>query len=358
MFFTTKETSKTNIPDIPGHLLEDVIFFDIETTGFSPEKSSLYLIGCLYYRNNKQYTIQWFAEHPLDEADVITAFLEFIKNYKALIHYNGNGFDIPYLIRKCAYYNISFDFRELESIDIYKLILPFKKLFKTENIKQKTMEKFIGVKRSDKYSGGELINVYTEYTKHPNEEMKELLLLHNSDDIQGMVNLLPLLNYRVLTDKAYTLDSFEITSDDYKKELFITLKSSRNIPVRVSNGFDSYYFTAYGDTIKICVKVYTQELKYFYPDYQNYYYLPKEDYAVHKSVSFYVDKNFRTKAKAANCYSRKTGLFLPQYEEIFSPYFKIDYYDKVTYFECTDEFRNSPEQILKYCNHIFNKILR
>ena len=38
-------------------------------------------------------------------------------------------------------------------------------------------------------------------------------------------------------------------------------------------------------------------LKYYYPDYKNYYYLPLEDEAVHKSVGVYVDRPAGKKPK-------------------------------------------------------------
>ena len=75
--------------------------------------------------------------------------------------------------------------------------------------------------------------------------------------------------------------------------------------------------------------------------------------AIHKSVAFYVDKDYRTKAKAANCYSKKTGRFLPEFSDIISPYFKIEYNDKTMYFEMTDEFMQNKEQIKLYSLHIF-----
>ena len=70
-----------------------------------------------------------------------------------------------------------------------------------------------------------------------------------------------------------------------------------------------------------------------------------------------MDKNFRTKAKAANCYSKKTGTFLPQYKEVITPFFRIDFYDKISYFEYTDDFSENTEDILKYCHHIFSTLL-
>lgn len=55
----------------------------------------------------------------------------------------------------------------------------------------------------------------------------------------------------------------------------------------------------------------TGELKHFYKDYKNYYYLPAEDTAYHRSVSEFVDKNARVRATARTAYTKKTGTFVP-----------------------------------------------
>ena len=94
------------------------------------------------------------------------------------------------------------------------------------------------------------------------------------------------------------------------------------------------------------------ELKYFYPNYKDYYYLPTEDMAVHKSVASYVDKNFRIQAAAATCYVKKPGCFLPQYQELFSPALKQKYQDKTSYFELTEAFTNSKENLKTYAMHL------
>ena len=44
------------------------------------------------------------------------------------------------------------------------------------------------------------------------------------------------------------------------------------------------------------VPLYEEEMKYFYSNYKNYYYLPDEDTAIHKSVASYVDKKYRVQA--------------------------------------------------------------
>ena len=46
---------------------------------------------------------------------------------------------------------------------------------------------------------------------------------------------------------------------------------------------------------------------------KEYFYLPAEDTAVHKSVASYVDKEFRQKATKDTCYIKQNGDFLPAY---------------------------------------------
>ena len=54
--------------------LEQVLFLDIETTGFTSRTSYLYMIGCAYNRAGKWHTIQWMAEDYAQEGAILTAF--------------------------------------------------------------------------------------------------------------------------------------------------------------------------------------------------------------------------------------------------------------------------------------------
>ncbi len=329
---------------------EKSIFFDIETTGFSINKTSVYLIGCLYYENNSWTITQWLAESPSEESMIITSFFEKLDDFTTIIHFNGTGFDIPYIEAKCKKYSLPFNFSKLKSIDIYKRINKLKSILKLSNLKQKTIEGFLDINRSDLYSGGELIDIYYKFVDNKSIDLQELLLLHNSDDIIGMLLILDILSYSELFNGNFTIQ--RIVEDPEKKEFTFDLALNIAIPKRINYGFGPYYLSAYDDTAKIKIKLHTDELKYFYPNYKDYYYLPKEDTSIHKSVAFYVDKDFKTKAKAANCYSKKTGKFLPQYKDIISPYFKIDYHEKITYFETTPEFLNDQGLVKDYLKHV------
>ena len=74
---------------------EQLLFFDIETTGFSGDTSQLYLIGCVYHDGFGWKLIQWFADTRQAESELLDAFFVFIKRFKTLIHFNGDRFDIP-----------------------------------------------------------------------------------------------------------------------------------------------------------------------------------------------------------------------------------------------------------------------
>ncbi|BCN30493.1 ribonuclease H-like domain-containing protein [Anaeromicropila herbilytica] len=338
-----------------GYNLNDTIFFDIETTGFSPETTALYLIGCLYYREDHWNLIQWFANDYTSEKEILISFFAFLKDFKILVHYNGTGFDIPYLLKKCRFHQLDYSFDQIDQIDIYKKINPYKKTFRIPNLKQKTIEQFLDISREDTYSGGELIDVYRNYllglrtNSENSNELKVLLLLHNKEDLIGMLKVSKILCYPDLFEK-----DFEITKTNLEEEfLQIQILFGNSLPKRISFGNDILYLNAFGNHATIKINLYKNELKFFYDNYKDYFYLPKEDTAIHKSVAFYVDKDFRTRAKAANCYSKKTGCFVPQYKDIITPYFKIDYLDKVKYIETTEEFLNNYEDIKKYVSHLF-----
>ena len=87
--------------------------------------------------------------------------------------------------------------------------------------------------------------------------------------------------------------------------------------------------------LNIAVSLYDGELKYFFADYKNYYYLPAEDYAIHKSVGEYVERSARRQATARNCYQKRRGIFVPEYEPVLAPVFRTEYKAQPAYGELT-----------------------
>lgn len=353
--------SKTVLPYI--HFFpEDAVFFDIETTGFSHRHAMCYLIGCATRSGDTIAIDQFFATKKEEEKEIIATFLQFIHPYHTLITFNGNGFDIPFLTKRCEILELEQHLCDFSLRDIFKSLSALKNILKLDNYKQKTIEAFLGISREDAYNGGELINIYYDYQKTESSSALALLKLHNYEDVLGMTELLPVFSYINFFEGNFYVASLEKKEHDSSTEnsyldMTFTLTSDFPFPKRISYGIGDIYFTASQNAAYFTVKIYSGELKYFYRNYQDYYYLPKEDMAIHKSVAFYVDKNYRTRAKAATCYSRKTSCFLPQYESIITPYFKLEYQDKISYFECTKNFYQSDDAVYQYCFHILQHLL-
>ena len=337
---------------------EDCIFFDIETTGFSPASSNIYLIGCLRKKEETLYIDQFFAESKEDEKQLLTEFISLLQHYKTIISFNGIGFDVPFIKAKCDAYSIEEHLKDYNYIDIFKLISNIKFLLKLPNYKQKTVENFLDIHRDDKFTGGELINVYDDYVNTHSEDAEKLLLLHNFEDVTGMLDLIPSLSYLNILKGGFRVKETEVTpyttyDGQTGQEMIITLENDYIVPKRVSYQFKDFYFTINKNSTKIRIPLYEGELKYFYDNYKDYFYLPAEDMAVHRSVATFVDKQYRERAKACTCYSRKYSKFLPQLNIVMKPVFKNDYKDKFSYFELTEDFCSSDVMLRRYINHIF-----
>lgn len=361
----------------PIELIDDlskILFVDIETTGFAAKSSYLYLIGCLCFEEGSWQLIQYLAEDYIEEPFILQNFLTLCQNFHTLIHYNGNNFDIPYLKQKCEQFELKHPFgdandtsslitqHQMTGIDIYKRIAPFKAILHLENCKQKTMETFLDISREDKYNGGELISIYQEFVKTKAPELRELLLLHNSDDMQGMFRLLPLLSYmdmllvpfRVVKVQANHYNSL---SGEPCHEILMKIKFLAPFPKPVAIHHKGCHFSGEGDEGFLKVPCFIGELKYFYSNYREYYYLPLEDMALHKSVGSFVDKEFRKQASASNCYTKKDGTYLPEWDTIFTPVFKKNYEDKDLFFELTEDMKKNPKDFTKYALHVLDMLI-
>ena len=288
--------------------------------------------------------------------------LQELCHYQTVISFNGLGFDIPYLKKKCEKYGLTHPFDEKDYIDIYKEVSGLKFLLKLPDYKQKTIERFLGLSRNDTFSGGELIEVYQNYLKTPDEQAMFFLKQHNYEDVLGMTGLIAIRSYRKLFDGAFTVNSTE--TNIYKdrngipqKELILTLQNQYPIPQRVSCQTDAFYLICDGMQSKLRIHLFEGTLKFFFDHPEDYYYLPAEDMAIHKSVATYVDKDFRKKATADNCYTKKDAIFVPQYETLITPFFKESSKDKLTYFELTREFLDSDSLLRQYTSHVFRHFL-
>lgn len=342
---------------------ENFLFVDIETTGFTAKSSSLYLIGTAFFANGNWQIRQWFAKNPIEEPALLNDFFAFAASFTHLVHFNGNNFDLPFLLQKCAQHKLPHTFDNYEGIDLYKRLSPYKAFLHVPNCKQKTLEALLGIPREDRYHGGELIEVYRQYVQVPTENGKMLLLLHNREDIQGMLQLLPFLavydlfNSELRVKKVQAQHFVDYHGQD-RQELLMKLALPTPLPFALSDFSNGCYFSGEKDTGILKVPLYEEEMKYFYANYRDYYYLPSEDIALHKSVSGFVDKTYRIQASASNCYTRKYGTFLPQWDILIEPFFKRDYKSNELFFELTEDRKTDRNLFSVYAAHLLGKMVK
>lgn len=385
---------------------EDVLFFDIETTGLSARSAGLYLIGVLTYTDKNWTLLQYFCEDVADEPAVLQAFFELLRTKKILISYNGDGFDIPFLRHMVEQYGLRtprphhstalhdradcpatdgsaiadarplYSFDTVESFDLFKKFRPLKRLLGLPDLKLKSCERFLGIDREDRFTGGELIEVYFEWQKTKAPALLDTLLLHNAEDIANLPNLLPLLRYRSLPHSDFQLRAHERLQDGGTPlvHLSFTLLSPMSpsahapaesgtreatddrrqhwpaltLPKPMDLRGDFWALHAEGSAVELYVQLFEGERKLFFADFEHYYYLPAEDQVIHQSLAEFVDRSARKKACARNCYQRVSGCFLPECSEVYTPALRAEYRDKLRYAQYSDTLFDDEAKAVTY----------
>ena len=112
--------------------------------------------------------------------------------------------------------------------------------------------------------------------------------------------------------------------------------------------------------IIIRARLFKDSLKYYFKDYKDYYYMLEEETVMHKSVAVYTDASVRRKAKKAECFVTKDGLYLPVFKPgVFSDNYHIfrkDYTAKDYYIDMDDVDLKDDEFMCDYYRQVVNSI--
>jgi len=364
--------------------LENTLLYDIETTGLNPKSSQLYLLGILLFHKEKIELIQYFAESVLDEEEILEQFFQLCKTKRVLISFNGEGFDNRFIETMVKSYGKLPLHLNLKQLDLFKLIRKRKKFYGLESCSLKSCERFLGIHREDRCSGGELISVYQEYLQDKGSEKKNMLLLHNREDIQNLPALFSFLAYENIfqgnvhfqraellvrdeiikkncsnqTESTLEIEHLELeetknchTSD--KICLKFSLPSSVPVPLTLTP--KNFLLEIKETSLCLTVPLYQGELCYFFKDYKDYEFIPSEDRVVHKSLAAIYPKEMREKAKASTAYQKMKTSFLPIFQEK-EKVFKKTYQDKqcfIPFKENTFESISPVEYLLSFLKIYF-----
>ncbi|MCF0134723.1 MAG: ribonuclease H-like domain-containing protein [Blautia sp.] len=289
-----------------GKIPSSPMYYDIETTGLSAEASYVYLIGAVQSEHEIYYLNQWFASSPEEEPDILSAFLSFIQEHRVdcTIQYNGDRFDQPFLTKRYQQYGMDSPLDPLPSVDLYKVFRKLKGLLKLSSMKQPEVEQLLcedGKRNSHRTAqdGKEGIRIYRRFLKTKDASLIQELLLHNQEDLYGLLRILSLQRILFLYHNAYNIQNCEYADES----LLITLLLPSPLPFCFSNGKNGFYITGRDDTVRIRIPVYQNKIRIYYQNYKDYDYIPSEDYAIPKSISCFMEKSLRIPAKASTCYS-------------------------------------------------------
>ena len=358
--------------------LEDALLYDIETTGLNPKASQLYLLGVLLFHKENSEFIQYFAESVRDEEEILEQFFQLCKTKRVLISFNGEGFDNRFIETMAKSYGKLPLHLNLKQLDLFKLIRKRKNFYGLESCSLKSCERFLGIHREDRCSGGELISVYREYLQDKCSEKKNMLLLHNREDIQNLPSLFSFLAYEnifqgnVHFQRAEILvrDEMKEKNDNHQKDNSLQIKdleleerqNSRtseklclrfslpsSVPVPLTLTPKNFLLEIKETSLCLTVPLYQGELCYFFKDYKDYEFIPSEDRAVHKSLVNMYPKEMREKAKASTAYQKMKTSFLPVFQE-GEKVFKKTYQDK----QCFIPFKENTFESISPVEYLLN----
>ncbi len=330
------------------YFTENTIFFDIECTGLSPRKSFIYMIGYASRQGDTIAITQLLAHNESEELELLAEFEKVIADYDCLLGFNSTRFDESFIVERCRKYHFNTSIKSKKHTDMYLTTTKAKCLLDLPNYKQKTIEEFLGLHRDDKYNGGELIPVYQHYSLVGDQESKDLILLHNYEDIKGMIYIADILSYSDLLSSELSFISME--TDNEKLRFIVETTVALPCPINKIREYGMYMIK--DNRIYVTLNLFKGKLNTYLPDYKNYYYLINEDIIIPKSIGESMDKSNRRPASRKDCKVSLDGAFVALPHSLQVPpstrLFKTSYDSKEAFVTTEDASETLLIQIVKY----------
>ncbi len=337
-------------------LPEKTLLLNIETTGLSSRNAFIYMIG-LGWRQNDTMKLQCLlAESRMDERKLLDTLHDLLADYRRLLTYGGHSFTYRFLNERWYNYHDENDslWHNIKTDDLQKDLSRYKACLPLTDLKKTTAEDFVHFKRQTGKTGKELIDIYMQWERSHTDDLRDLLLAHHSDDMRSLLHLQKLLAYMAFWNGDFKdTPSWRLEND--RCIFSIQLKDEIVHPVQYRTEYALVTLDA--DTATVTAPVYFGRLRHFLPGpVKDYYYLPVEDQAVHRSVACYVDPAYRKKATAATCYITREGLFLPTGLKDLPSLFQEGYHSKPYYIEYAPEtWQKNPRILHDYLVSVINR---
>jgi len=187
---------------------------DIETTGLSPKNSAFVLGGLLTAEAAGLVSEQFFADTLDEEQAALSQFWKASAAKDLLITFNGQSFDLPFIRERAPHTVTDMPY----NLDLFQLVRKYSPIRQfLPNLKQKSIENYMGLwqYRKDEISGKESVDLYYRYLSSQDDKLREVILLHNHDDIVQLYRLLKVIEktdfHRAMFDMGFPVKD----SDDH-----------------------------------------------------------------------------------------------------------------------------------------------
>lgn len=185
-----------------------------------------------------------------------------------LLTYNGTTFDLPYLRNKLRAYGLP--------------------------------DPFDGILHRDLMREMGALPLLLQLPSRRLQDFREYLGQPDADDACVTWNLIALEPYLGF---FRTLPEMLQCSRD-ETHLYFTLKLPSPVPKKASMNDGPFHLILERGQASVSAKAEDGMLRYYYPDFGNYVYLPEEKCAVHKSMASLIDRSRRQKAVRENCFTK------------------------------------------------------
>jgi uncharacterized protein len=155
-------------------------YIDIETTGLSPDRSEITVVGIYLCRGEENKFIQFVGRDICADA-----IMEALEGVDVIYTYNGQRFDLPFIHTACG-------------VDLTRLFRHNDLMFDCwrKNLRGglKSVERQLGISREDKEVDGlEAVRLWHKYVDSFDLEALEKLCAYNKEDVVNLKTLRDML---------------------------------------------------------------------------------------------------------------------------------------------------------------------
>lgn len=225
-------------------------------------------------------------EKEADDFEILPLLAEHLSHLTEIITFNGHTFDLPYLRRKYAAYDLKDPFESLCHTDLYALYRPLVRILALPSGK---LVDFYELSGND---AANLLQKPRNIGPAPSAEQNKIT------DALRTLSILDLKAYLAAFDGKGTYKSGKLTED----HLYLAMSLEDVCPHELSLHDTVFHIRITKDVLICGIPVENGKIRIYHTDLANYVFLPYEGYAVHKSVARFVDRSRTQKVTRETCF--------------------------------------------------------